>query len=67
MIFVKSPLTEPTDRVLSPTIFGGDTKVGWIGNVLDVKYTFLIGFMILIGENSVCKIIYLSGVLLMNK
>jgi hypothetical protein len=40
MIFDKSPLTEPTDRVVSPMILGGDTKVGCIGSVFDVNIHF---------------------------
>ena len=52
-----------TDIFVSSNILGGLTNVGTIGSVFVVKYTFLIGFMILIGENSVCNTIYLSGIL----
>ena len=55
-----SPETLPVDMFVSPRILGGDSQVGITGNEFEVKYVFLIGFIILIGENSVCKVTYLS-------
>ena len=57
-----SPLTEPVAIFVSPITFGGLVKVGTIGSEFVVKNIFLIGFKIGRGENSVCKIIYLSAV-----
>ena len=58
-----SPDTLPVDMLASLRIFGGDTKVGITGNEFEVKYIFLIGFIILIGVNSVCSVTYLSVLL----
>ena len=58
-----SPDTLPVDMVVSLRILGGDTEVGITGKEFEVKYMFLIGFIILIGEKSVCNVTYLSVLL----
>ena len=62
MILDISPDTLPVDIFVSPITFGGLTRVGTIGSDVVVKNIFLIGFMIGSGENSVCKMIYLSAI-----